>query len=173
VARLRRARRPRCYRSGPLADRGLPATTYDIVTRAAAIWGDRPATSCLTDAAHWQTPSVQTFTELAEAVHWTANTFAALGIGRRDAVAIISVNCESMLSAILGAQAAGIAAPINPGLSAEHVTKLAQLARTKVLVVSGPELDPAVWQLGRRIAADTGATALLALRPTAGQRPRP
>ena len=26
----------------PLADRGLPATTYDIVTRAAATWGDRP-----------------------------------------------------------------------------------------------------------------------------------
>ena len=110
---------------------------------------------------------------LAEAVHRTANTFTALGIGRRDAVAIISVNCESMLSAILGAQAAGIAAPINPGLSAEHVTKLAQLARTKVQVVSGPELDPAVWQLGRRIAADTGATALLALRPTAATGPGP
>jgi len=150
----------------PLADRGLPATTYDIVTRAAASWGDRPATSCLTDAAHWQTPSVRTFTGLAAAVHRTANTFAAFGIGRRDAVAIISANCESMLWAILGAQAAGIAAPINPGLSAGHVTKLARLARAKVLVVSGPELDPGVWQLGRRIAADTGATALLALRPT-------
>ena len=151
----------------PLADRGLPATTYDIVTRAAATWGDRPATSCLTGAAHWQAPSVQTFTGLAEAVHQTANTFAALGIGRRDAVAIISVNCESMLWAILGAQAAGIAAPINPSLSAAHVTRLARLARAKVLVVSGPELDPGLWQLGRRIAADTGAIALLALRPTA------
>jgi acyl-coenzyme A synthetase/AMP-(fatty) acid ligase len=93
------------------------------------------AVSCLTDAAHWQIPSVQTFTALAASVHRTANTFAALGIGRRDAVAIISVNCESMLWAILGAQAAGIAAPINPGLSAEHVTKLARLARAKVLVV--------------------------------------
>jgi len=43
----------------PLADRGLPATTYHVVTRAAATRGDRPATSCLTDATHWQTPSVQ------------------------------------------------------------------------------------------------------------------
>ena len=118
----------------PLAGRGLPATTYHVVTRAAATWGDRPATSCLTDAAHWQTPSVKTFTGLAAAVHRTANTFTALGIGRRDAVAIISVNCESMLGAILGAQAAGIAAPINPSLSAGHITKLARLARAKVLV---------------------------------------
>jgi fatty-acyl-CoA synthase len=157
----------------PLADRALPATTYDTVTRAAATWGDRPATSCLTDAAHWQTPSVRTFTGLAEAVHRTANTFTALGVGRRDAVAIISANCESMPRAILGAQAAGIAAPINPSLSAEHVTKLARLACAKVLVVSGPELDPGVWQLGRRIAADTGATALLALRPTAATGPGP
>ena len=108
----------------PLADRGLPGTTYDIVTRAASS-GDRPATSCLADAAHWQTPSVQTFTGLAAAVHRTANTFATLGIGRRDAVAIISANCESMLWAILGAQAAGIAAPVNPSLSAGHVTTLA------------------------------------------------
>ena len=121
--------------AGPLADRGLPATTYHIVTRAAATWGDRPATSCLTDAAHWQTPSVRTFTGLAESVHRTAHTFAALGIRRRDAVAIISVNCESMPQAILGAQAAGIAVPINPSLSAGHVTKLARLARAKVLVV--------------------------------------
>jgi len=157
----------------PLADRGLPATTYHVVTRAAATWGDRPTTSCLTDAAHWQSPSVRTFTGLAAAVHRTANTFAALGIGRRDAVAVISVNCESMLGAILGAQAAGIAAPINPSLSAGHVTKLARLARAKVLVVSGPELDPGIWQLGRRIAADAGATALLALRPTAASGPAP
>jgi len=157
----------------PLADRGLPATTYDVVTRAAATWDDRPVTSFLTDATHWQTPSVQTFTGLAAAVHRTANTFTALGIGRRDAVAIISVNCESMLCAILGAQAAGIAAPINPSLSAEHVTKLARLARAKILVVSGPELDPGIWQLGRRIAADVGAAALLALRPTAASGPGP
>jgi fatty-acyl-CoA synthase len=157
----------------PLADRSLPATTYHLVTRAAGTWGDRPAISCLTDAAHWQAPSVRSFTRLAEAVHRTANTFTALGVGRRDAVAIISVNCESMLWAILGAQAAGIAAPINPALSAGHVTKLAQLARTKVLVVSGPELDTGTWQLGRRIAADTDATALLALRPTAASGPGP
>ena len=94
----------------PLTDRGLPATTYDIVTRAAATWGDRAATSCLTDAAHWQTPSARTFAGLAAAVHRTANTLITLGIGRRDTVAIISANCESMLWAILGAQAAAMPA---------------------------------------------------------------
>jgi fatty-acyl-CoA synthase len=37
----------------PLADRGLPATTtYHVVTRAAASWGDKPAVSCLADATH-------------------------------------------------------------------------------------------------------------------------
>jgi len=71
----------------PLTDRGLPATTYDIVSRAAATWGDRPATSCLTDAAHWQTPSVQTFAETAGSTPATWHTWTPTALSTSPAAA--------------------------------------------------------------------------------------
>ena len=33
----------------PLEERGLPASTYELVTRAACLWPDRPAVSVLAD----------------------------------------------------------------------------------------------------------------------------
>jgi len=33
----------------PLEERGLPATTYELRTRAACLWPDRPAVSVLAD----------------------------------------------------------------------------------------------------------------------------
>ena len=41
-----------------------------------------------------------------------------------------------------------------------------RLSGAKVIVAAGPELDGKVWALARRLAAATGARALLALRPT-------
>src|SRR6186997_3165826 len=77
----------------PLADRGLPASTYELVTRAARLWPDDTATSVLPDAERWQVPVRRTFSELAADVHRAANVLAELGVKRTDAVAVISVNC--------------------------------------------------------------------------------
>ncbi|MGA9856848.1 MAG: acyl-CoA synthetase [Solirubrobacteraceae bacterium] len=150
-----------------LSERGLPASTYELVTRAAGLWPDRPAVSVLPDAASFRTPFVRTFAELARDVHRAAAVLGELGVGRGEAVAVISVNCAEMLPLLLAAEAIGIYAPINPGLTAEHATELVRRAGAKVIVGSGPELDPDVWAQTRRVAADTGARALLALRPTA------
>jgi fatty-acyl-CoA synthase len=150
----------------PLDERGLPATTYELVTRAAALWGDRTAVSVLPDAERWLAPVRRSFAELAADVHRAANVLAELGVRRGEAVALISVNCAELLAALLGAEAAGIAAPINPSLSAEHATELVRLAGARVIVAAGPELDPVAWEHARRIARSTCARALLALRPT-------
>ena len=40
----------------PLGDRGLPASTYELVTRAAELWPDRPAISVLPDAERFHMP---------------------------------------------------------------------------------------------------------------------
>ena len=90
-----------------------------------------------------------------------------LGVERGDAVAVISVNCAELLPLLLAAEATGIFAPINPALAAEHATELVRLAGARVIVASGPELDPVVWEHARTVARETGARALLALRPTA------
>ena len=157
----------------PLEDRGLPESTYHALVRAAELWPDRPAISCLPDAERWERPATRTFAELADDVHRAASVYAGLGVGRRDAVAILSVNCSEMITALLAAEAVGIAAPINPALAAGHAAELVRLSGAEVIVAAGPELDERVWSLARRLAAETGARALLALRPTAPRRPAP
>jgi fatty-acyl-CoA synthase len=151
----------------PLSERGLPASTYELVRRAADLWPDRPAVSVLPNAESFHTPFVRTFAELAADVHRAAAVLTELGVSRGDAVAVVSVNCAEMLPLLLAAEAVGIYAPVNPGLTVEHATELVRRAGAQVIVASGPELDPEVWARARAIAAHTGARALLALRPTA------
>ena len=157
----------------PLSERGLPASTYELVRRAAELWPDRPAMSVLPDAARFRNPFVLTFAELARDVHRAAAGLAGLGVRRADPVAVISVNCAEMLPLLLAAEAVGIYAPINPGLAPEHAVALLGLSGAKVIVASGPELDEGVWAHARTIAEATGARALLALRPTAAPDPPP
>ncbi len=158
----------------PLTERGLPVSTYELVRRAAELWPDRRAVSVLPDAEHYATPSHRSFAELASDTDRAATVLSDLGISRSDAVAVISVNCAEMLPLLLAAEAVGIFAPINPGLTAEHAQELVRLSGAKVIVAAGPELDAAIWAHARAIARDTGARALLALRPTApdGEPPK-
>ena len=140
--------------------------------RAAELWPQRPAISCLPDAEHWERPSTRTFAELADDVHRVASVYAGFGVRPRDAVAILSVNCGELIAALLAAEAVGVAAPINPALAAGPAAELVRLSGAKVIVAAGPELDERVWALARRLAAETGARALLALRPTAPRAAR-
>jgi fatty-acyl-CoA synthase len=157
----------------PLSDRGLPASTYELVTRAAELWPDRPAISVLPDAERFHTPLIRTFAQLADDVHRASAVLAKLGVRRGDAVAVISVNCAEMLALLLAAEAVGIYAPINPGLTPEHATELVRLAGARVIVAAGPELDAGVWARARDIAQTTGARALLALGPTVASEAPP
>jgi len=156
-----------------LSDRGLPASTYELVRRAAELWPDRPAVSVLPDAESFHTPLVRTFAELVCDVHRAAAVLAELGVERGDAVAVVSVNCAELLPLLLAAEAIGIHAPINPGLAPEHAVELVRLSGARVIVASGPELDEGVWAHARTIAKSTGARALPALRPTAASGKQP
>lgn len=157
----------------PLRARGLPETTYAALLRAATLWPDAVATHCLPDAERWETPSTRTFAALRDAVDRFATVLFDLGIGRRDAVALLSPNCEELITAILAAEAIGIAAPINPGLTPEAAADLVALAGASVVVAAGPELDPDAWALARRLAERGPVGALLALRPTGADGPAP
>ncbi len=151
----------------PLADRGLPGTTYELLVRAAGLWPDRVALSVLPDGERWKHPAKRTYTELLSDVHRYANAFHALGVRRTDGVALLAPNCDELVTATLAAELAGIAAPINSGLSREHIAKLLRRSGARVLVAAGPGLAPDVWESARELAADTGMDALLALNPTA------
>ena len=151
----------------PLADRGLPGTTYELLVRAAGLWPDRVALSVLPDGERWEHPAERTFAELLSDVHRYANVFHALGVRRTDGVALLAPNCDELVTATLAAELAGIAAPINSGLSREHIAELLRRSGARVLVAAGPDLAPEVWESARELAVETGMDALLALNPTA------
>jgi fatty-acyl-CoA synthase len=89
-----------------------------------------------------------------------------LGIQRHNAVAIISPNCDELITATLAAQLAGIAAPINGALSADHITELVSRAGARVLIAAAPELDPASWATAQQLISAGVVDTVLALRPT-------
>ena len=157
----------------PLAERGLPGTTYDLLVRAAGLWPDRTALSVLPDAERWEQPVHRTFAELLADVHRCANVFHSLGVGRTDGVALLAPNCDELITATLAAELAGIAAPINSALSPHHVAELVRRSGARVIVAAGPELAPQVWEAAAALAAETGVAALLALGPTGADPARP
>lgn len=150
----------------PLHERGLPATTYELLVRAAERWPGRTAVTVLPDATRWEEPVSRTYAELLADVHRAANQLNGCGVGRTDAVALMSPNCDDLVTATLAAELAGIAAPVNAGLAPAHVRELLDRAGARVLVAAGPDLDENVWQAARSLAREGAVDTLLALRPT-------
>jgi len=150
----------------PLADRGLPRTTYELLVRAASLWPERVALSVLADGDRWEHPAERTYAELLTDVHRYANVLHALGVRRTDGVALLAPNCDELVTATLAAELAGIAAPINSGLSEPHIAELLRRSGARVLVAAGPDLAPEVWESARELAVQAGMEALLALSPT-------
>ncbi|WP_198955527.1 acyl-CoA synthetase [Frankia sp. CcI49] len=149
----------------PLAERGLPASTHALLRHAAQTWPSRPAVSLLPSGEKWDRPVVWTFADLRDRVNQVANVLTRLGVGRRDAVAILAPNNGLVLAALLAAQTVGIAAPLNPGLAHDQIVGLLRLSGARVLVTAGPELDPQVWATAVRLAAGAGLRVVLAVRP--------
>ncbi|ORV62098.1 acyl-CoA synthetase [Mycobacterium fragae] len=150
----------------PLAERGLPVSTYEMLVRAASCWPDRIAVSVLPDGERWQRPAQRTFAQLLGDVHKTANMLRDLGIQRDSAVALIAPNCDELITATLAAQLAGIAAPINGALSAEHISQLVHRSNARVLITAAPELDPTGWQIASSLVETGVVDTVLLLRPT-------
>jgi fatty-acyl-CoA synthase len=150
----------------PLAQRGLPESTYALLTRAAALWPDRTALTVLPDATRWEAPTHRTFGQLLADVHRTANMLRDIGAGRNDSVALVSPNCDELITATLAAKLAGIAAPINGAVSPDHITGLVNRPGARVLIAAAPELDEASWDTAQQLTKAGVVDTVLALRPT-------
>jgi fatty-acyl-CoA synthase len=143
----------------------LPASTYQLLLDAARAWPDGIATQWIPDPADHTRCLDWSYAELAGTVTRIANALTTLGVRRGDAVTLAGVNTSMLYAATLAAQAAGIAAPVNPALSSERITELIRRTGSRVLVAAGPELDPQLWPRLLEVARQAGMTAVLALRP--------
>ncbi|MDX1879616.1 acyl-CoA synthetase [Mycolicibacterium sp. 141076] len=150
----------------PLSERGLPASTYALLARAAQMWPDRIAVSVVPDGERWEKPVERTFSQLLHDVHQSANLLRDLGVQRHDAVALIAPNCDDLITATLAAQLAGIAAPINGGLSPEHVSELVRRSGARVLITADAELDASAWAVAERLVSAGLIDTILLIGPT-------
>ncbi|MEW2357188.1 acyl-CoA synthetase [Spirillospora sp. NPDC029432] len=138
----------------PLADRDLPAGTYELLTRTARAHPDHPALHLLGEnGAGWRNAPTWTFGHLLEEVHRAANAYLALDLPEGGVVALMLPNLGATYAALLGAQAVGIVTPVNPMLAEDHIVEILTLTGAHLLLAPGPGLAPDLWAKARRIAA--------------------
>ncbi|MHA4854332.1 acyl-CoA synthetase [Rhodococcus sp. MSC1_016] len=137
----------------PLADRDLPATTYDLLTRAAEHDHDATALQLLPGGSRWDEPQTWSYGELLRRVNQSANLYATLGLNPGGTVGLMLPNTGSTYAALLGAQALGIANPVNPMLAIDHIVDIFRLTNAKILVAPGPNLDASIWRKACEVAA--------------------
>jgi 2-keto-4-pentenoate hydratase/2-oxohepta-3-ene-1,7-dioic acid hydratase in catechol pathway len=169
----RRAAEPRHpaqhrYREDAMTATGIlpqPASTYQLLLDAARTWPDSVATQWIPDPGDYTRCLAWTYADLAGTVTQIANALTALGVRRADAVTLSAPNTSMLYATTLAAQAAGIAAPVNPTLSDDHLAGLIRRAQSRVVVTAGPELSEQLWRRMLAVARRAGVTAVLALRP--------
>jgi fatty-acyl-CoA synthase len=151
-----------------------PESTYQLLLDAARTWPEGIATQWIPDPAAYTSCLAWTFADLASIVTQIANGLASLGVRRPDAVTLCGPNTSMLFAATLAAQAAGIAAPVNPALAGERIAELIRRTGSRILVAAGPELDPQLWERLVVVAREARMNAMLAVRPdgATGRPPR-
>ena len=142
-----------------------PASAYQLLLDAARTWPDGVATQWIPDPGAYTRCLAWTYAELAGTVTQIANTLTALGVRRRDAVTLSAPNTSMLYATTLAAQAAGIAAPVNPHLSDDHLAGLIRRSQSRIVVTAGPELNKELLERMVPVARQGGAAAVLVLRP--------
>ena len=129
----------------PWAERDLPKTLYGQLSKTAAAFPDRPATSYQLTSGPTDKADTMTWAQLRDKVTQTANLFRELGIGEEDTVAYVLPNCQETLWTMMGGSVAGIVAPVNPLLEPEHIAGILRETGAKVVVTlrSFPKTDVA------------------------------
>lgn len=119
--------------------------TYDALRIGASILPDAPAIEFLVNADPADTPLTISHRQFFERVTQAANLFTELGVGPDDVVSLLLPLVPQSFYALFGAQAAGIANPVNPLLEPHQLLEILNAAGTRVLVVLGPIPDTDIW----------------------------
>jgi fatty-acyl-CoA synthase len=130
----------------PWQDLMSAATTYEVLRQAAARHPQRTALRFILRG-ETEAPVVNlSYQGLLGRVTQAANAFHRAGIGPGKAVALLLPNLPQTHAALWGAQAAGIASPINPMLDVDHIASIIDATKAEVLVTLAPLPDSDVWQ---------------------------
>ncbi len=129
----------------PWAERVAAASTYEALRIGAALNPQAPALKFLPNASPDDVPLVWTHAEFFGRVTQAANLFHRLGVGAGDVVSLLLPLLPQAFVALYGAQAVGVANPVNSMLSAAQLAEILRAAGTQVLVCGGPAADAELW----------------------------
>jgi fatty-acyl-CoA synthase len=141
----------RAFEATPYEERIAAQSTYEALRLGAAHNPATPALQFLANASPDDEAVLMTHGEFFGRVTQVANMLHGLGVGPTDVVSLMLPLVPQAFCALYGAQAAGIANPINTFLEAEHIAHILRAARTKVLITLGPRDGYDIWEKVARI----------------------
>ena len=151
---LRSAAEVTAFESIPYADRITAQSTYEALQIGARY---DPAAAAIRFVAHAdpeEVPLTVSHAEFLGRVTQSANLFHDLAVGPGDVVSLLLPLLPQSFFALFGAQAAGIANPVNPLLSSGQIVEILRAAHTKVLVALGPVPGSDIWDKVLRIKGE-------------------
>jgi len=135
----------RAIESVPLEERLSASSTYELIQQGARRNPEASALYFLLSGDAWETPVEISYREFLARVTQTANFFRDLGVGPRNVVTYILPNLPQTHFALWGAEAVGIANPINPLLEPNQIRDIMVSAGTKILVALGEYPGSDIW----------------------------
>ena len=135
----------RAMEAVPLEERVTTNSTYELLTKGAAIDPDAVALYFLMSGETWESPVEVTYKQFLTRITQSANLFTDLGVGPRDVVTYILPNLPQTHFSLWGAETAGIANPINPMLEPTQIRDIMNAAKTKVIVALGEYPGSDIW----------------------------
>ncbi len=136
----------RAFEQVPYSDRIAAQSTYDAIRIGASKDPDAPAIQFLPNADPADTPIVISYRDFIARVTQAANMFHALGASGNDVISFLLPLLPEAFITLFGAQAAGIANPVNPLLEPHQIAEILEAANTTVLVALGPVPGTDIWK---------------------------
>jgi fatty-acyl-CoA synthase len=136
----------RAFEEVPYTNRIGAESTYDAIRLGAAYNPDALAIQYLPNADPADKPIVISYRDFVAGVTQAANMFHAFGVNSDDVVSFLLPLIPEALITLFGAEAAGIANPVNPLLEPYQIREILEAAHTKVLVALGPVPGTDIWQ---------------------------
>ena len=134
------------FEATPYSERVAVHSTYAALQAGAAVNPEAPAIQFLAQPDPDASPQVLTHSQFMIRVTQAANMFHALGVGPNDVVSFLLPLLAQSFITLFGAQAVGIANPVNPLLAPHQLLEILRAANTQVLVVLGPTPGSDIWE---------------------------
>ncbi|MCL4674884.1 MAG: acyl-CoA synthetase [Pararhodobacter sp.] len=116
------------------AERDMPVSVYDQITRTRHLHGKRNAISFQMFSDDGAKAETLTWEQFHAQITQAANMFRSLGIQEGDTVAYVLPTINETSTVLFGAMAAGIVNPINPLLEPEKIAGILRETKAKVVV---------------------------------------